>query len=402
MVAGRSGRRLAGLLCLAGCLSGQPPDPALLRRYAEEGERALAQKRYAEAEAVYEKLARLDPQSAELRARLGVIYFQQAKFGQAATAFREALRRKPDLANADVFLAMCLAEMGRHKEALAGLERGFRHSADSALRRLSGLHLQRSLTALGRDDRAVEVALQLTRLYPEDPEVLYHAGRTFGHYAWLTMHKLSQVAPDSVWRFQAAGEAYHSQGLFDLAVAAFRRVIELDPARPGAHFRLGRALLERSRQPGALPSDLPDAVQAFQRELELDPTNGNAAYELAEIHRKAGDLGRARELFELALKSDGEFREAHLGLGRVLLAMGDPRTALSHLQKAAALDPNDAVCHFHLAQAHRALGDGTAAQKALAEFRRLRQERAEQEQAVMSMFSRRDISPQALDPAAQP
>lgn len=383
-------------------LAGRQPDPDTIRRYAEAAERAVAEKRYADAAAAYEKLSQWDPKSGELRARLGVVYFQQGKFAQAVAAFREALRLKPGLVNAEIFLAISLAEMGQYQQALPGLEKGFRRAADRALQRLSGLHLQRALTALKQDAQAVEVALQLTRLYPEDPEVLYHAGRVFGNYAWLTMRKLSEVAPGSVWRYQAAGEAYQSQGLFDMAITAFRKVIELDPARPGAHFRLGRALLERSRLPGASPSDVAEAAEVFEKELALDPSNGNAAYELAEIHRKAGKLERARELFELALKSDPGFQEARLGLGRVLLALGEPRAALAHLEKAVALDAQDDVSYYHLAQAYRALGDAAAEQKALSEFRRLRAEKARREQAAMAVSPSRDLTRQELDSERQP
>ena len=36
-------------------------------------------------------------------------------------------------------------------------------------------------------------------------------------------------------------------------------------------------------------------------ELEVDPTNANAAYEVAEIHRKGADAPRARAFFQRAL-----------------------------------------------------------------------------------------------------
>ena len=78
------------------------------------------------------------------------------------------------------------------------------------------------------------VALDLSRNYPDDPEVLYHAGRLFGNYAYLPIVRLSRIAPDSVWLHQAAGEANESQGLFDDAIREYRRVLELSPKRPGS------------------------------------------------------------------------------------------------------------------------------------------------------------------------
>jgi len=96
--------------------------------------------------------------------------------------------------------------------------------------------------------QAMEVAIELNRLYPEDPEVLYHTGRLFGNFAFLTMQTLAQVAPGSVWRHLAAAEAFESQGSYDLAVADYRTVLEHGPGGPGIHFRLVRTLLKgRSR-----------------------------------------------------------------------------------------------------------------------------------------------------------
>ena len=373
----------------------QPTATDEIQRYAHEGDTALAAGRYGEAEAAFEKLRQISPQMAEVHAKLGVIYFQRAKFAEAASALRQAIRLKPGLPNADILLAMSLSELGQYREALPGLQKGFLQSADPAMKRMAGLQLERSYTGLQQDDKAVEVALQLSRLYPEDPEVLYHTGRLFGNFAYLSMRKLSQVAPTSIWRYQAAGEAYESEGNSELAAAAYRQVLALDPRHPGIHYRLGRVLLSAKGEARE------QASREFEQELRLDPTNANAAYELAEIQRKAGDLIKAQELFELALKHYPEFEEAHLGLGRVLLSVNKPADGIAHIQKAISLNPDNEVSFFHLSQGYKALGNTAEQQKALGEYKRLQARRAGQERtALNAASSRREATRQELDPDA--
>jgi tetratricopeptide (TPR) repeat protein len=164
---------------------------------------------------------------------------------------------------------------------------------------MCGLQLPKAYTGL-RDSNAVEVALELNRLYPNGPEVLYHTGRIFGNFAFLTMQKLAQVAPASVWRHQAEAEAYESQGS-NAAISEYRQVLSVDARRPGIHSRSGRTLLTRSRQ-GNAPDDVAAAAKEFEQELELDPGNANAAYELEEIHRNSGKFDEAQRFFELAVQ----------------------------------------------------------------------------------------------------
>jgi len=49
-----------------------------VERYAEQGQRALAQEHYAEAEKAFEKLRELQPAVAEVHANLGLIIFRSA------------------------------------------------------------------------------------------------------------------------------------------------------------------------------------------------------------------------------------------------------------------------------------------------------------------------------------
>ena len=372
----------------------QQTDIAALQEHAKAGERALAEGRYAEAEKEYRILSQLSPGMAEVQARLGLIYFQQGKFTEAIPTLREALRLKPTLPNVDALLAMSLSELGQYEEALPGLTKAFSQSADPVLRRKAGLHLQRAYTGLRRDADAVDAALRLSRLYPDDPEVLYHSGRIFANFAYLQTMRLAAVAPDSVWLHQAAGEANESQGLYDAAIREYRQVLAAAPRRPGIHFRIGRALLQQSTA-NASGDDVLAAQKAFEEELALDPTNANAAYELGEMHRKAGELQGARKLFEQALTHYPAFEHALVGLARTLIALGQPAEALPHLNAAIKGNSENDVAYYQLVRAYRALGNTSELEKALAEFNRVHGLATRRNAAIPPM--KQDLTPQALD-----
>jgi len=369
----------------------QQASTAQLQRYSQEGEKALAAGRYDEAAQAYEKLRELAPNMAEVHARLGLIYFQQGRFEQAVPALREAIRLKPILPNTDVLLGMALSELGRYQEALPALEKGFKRAADPALKRASGLQLQRGYTGLGQDDKAVEVALELTRLYPKDPEVLYHAGRLFANYAYLSTVKLAEVAPNSLWLHLADGEAKESQGRADAALKEYKEVLSLQPNRPGIHYRIGRVLLARGAEGNASQSE---ALKEFELELQLDPTNANASYEAGEIHRKSARFDRARELFSQAVKYYPDFAEAHLGLGRTLVSLGKAEEALAPLLKAISLDAANEFSWFQLAQAQRLLGNTGEQQKAMMEYQRRRELKNQAEDKILT---RQEVTKQAPD-----
>jgi tetratricopeptide (TPR) repeat protein len=389
-------------LCLALCFISisawaQNTNDALLQLYAQVGEKALAEQRYDEAAQAFEKLRELAPNVAEIHARLGLIYYQAGKFSHAIPALRQALKLKPTLPNLDVLLALSLAETGQWQEALPALQKGFKQTKDAALRRSAGLQLQRAFTGLQQDDKAVEVALELMRAFPQDPEILYHASRLFANYAYLSAVKLSAVAPDSLWLQLAAGEAHESQGHWDSALGAYREVVKLNPRHPGLHFRLGRVQLARAAQDANAEAA---ALQEFEQELQLDPTNANAAYEAGELHRKAARFDRAAQLFAQAVKHYPDFEEALVGLGRTLISLRQAEQALSPLRKAIALNANNEVTWFQLAQAYRALSNAPEQQKAFAEYQRVRQQKLQSTSS--QSFSRAEATKQKLDAEPPP
>jgi tetratricopeptide (TPR) repeat protein len=200
--------------------------------------------------------------------------------------------------------------------------------------------------------------------------------------------------------YQAAGEANESIENYDAALDDYRKVLELDPDRPGIHYRLGRVHLARARPPLAAADAEALAAKEFEAELRLDPTNANAAYELGEMARKAGDLEGARRLFAQAVEHYPDFAQGQLGLGRVLIARGEPALALPHLEKAAVLDPENEFAFFQLYQAHRALDHAEEARRAQAEFQRLRTVKREQER--VGLVRRSIVTPQEAEEQTPP
>jgi len=374
-------------------------DEAATQRYAEEGQSALAAGNYPVAERAFEKLRQLTPRMAEVHANLGLIYFQERKFEQAVPTLRQALKLKPSLIKSDNLLAMSLSEIGHYSEAVPGLERCLHHSTDNEIKRMCGLELQRAYTGLKKDDKAVEVAMQLDRLFPDDAEILYQTGKIYGNFAFLTMERLGQVAPNSIWKHLAAAEAHESQGSYDQAIPEYNEVLKLDPQRPGIHFRMGRSLIGRYWQRHSA-DDLAAAEKEFQQELQIDPANANSAYELGELRRKTNRFDEAQQFFEQALQHYPNFPEAQLGLAAVLQSKKLPNQAVKYAERAAELDPENEVAWYRLAQIQKALGNSLEQEKALAQYRRLH-DRTSQQHGLEPVFTPHEVTKQEAEPSPQ-
>ncbi len=369
-------------------------------QYAEQGQAALAAGKLDEAEQDFEQLRTLQPNVAEVHAILGRIYYQQRKFNLAAVELQAALKLKPSLPKARTLLAISLSEMTEYRKALPGLEDCFLHSADSSEKQMCGLQLERAYNGLKLDQKAVEIALQMDKLYPDDPEVLYQSSRIYGKMAYEAILRMNIVAPNSPWKYLAAAEVNESQGATAAAIDEYRQVLALDPNRPGIHYRIGRSLLAQGRRSGA-QQDQAEALKEFLAELEIDPANANAAYEAGEIYRNSTDYPNAEKYFQIAINYYPDFDDAQIGLATVYLAEDKAQLAVPPLHKAITVDPSNEVSWYRLSQAERSLGNTAEQNKAMAEFRKLHQ--AQQSQTLQAQTNQAtEITKQTIDSNAGP
>jgi tetratricopeptide (TPR) repeat protein len=401
----RSWKLCAGLLLACPLVTNpafsQAPDVAdTTARYAEQGQAALAAGHLEEAQQDFEQLRVLQPKVAEVHAILGRIYYQQRKFNLAAVELQEALRLKPSLPKAQTLLAISLSEMTEYRQALPGLEGCFLHSSDPSEKQMCGLQLERAYIGLHSDQRAVETALQMDKLYPDDAEVLYHSSQIYGKMAFEAIKRMSAVAPNSPWRYLAAAEVNESQGATAAAIDEYRQVLAMDPNHPGIHYRIGRTLLAQGLRNGT-QQDQAEALREFLTELEIDPANANAAYEAGEIYRNSADYPNAEKYFQIAVNYYPEFDDAEIGLATVYLVEDKARLAVPALQKAIAVDPSNEVSWYRLSQAERSLGNTAEQGKAMTEFRKLHEAKLKQ-QASGQLATSSEVTKQKLDSDATP
>ncbi len=348
-----------------------------------EAEQAFAEQRYAEAAQGYAALAMQVPEAAELHAKLGLSHFFDRRCDRSAPAFQRALELRPNLSAGRVLLAICLSELGRYAEAVKDLEEGYAEPPNyPGVKRLAGLELVRTYLGLGRHARAAELTAQLQIAHPDDPEVLFHANRTYREVATQAAFDLARVAPESVWSHQAMGETYESSQYHDLAIMEYRTALEKEPGRPGLRYRLGEAMLAKASD----PSQASDALEQFELELAANPSHAPAAFRAGEIHYALAQRDEALEYLQRAVTLRPGFGEARLALGKLLLELERAEEAVGHLEESVQADPDDPGARYQLARAYRSVGNATAHKEQLDEYRRLQAERRAKDQRILLGF----------------
>ena len=147
---------------------------------------------YADNEILWRDNVSKYPAAYAARDNLGFSLARMGKLPEAVGQFEEALRQKPDFAEAHYNLGYALAQLGRMPEAIGHLEQAAQLKPDDAA---THNNLANALMLAGRLPEAVQHYQQALRLQPEAAEVHYDLG--------LALEKMGQTA-DAVAQFELA------------------------------------------------------------------------------------------------------------------------------------------------------------------------------------------------------
>jgi tetratricopeptide (TPR) repeat protein len=314
-----------------------------------------------------------DSESATLRTHLleGRAHLDSGEHEQALETLERAREIAPDFAETHYWLGKALESRNRWNEAAVAYQAACDLDA-FPIRRTSPIN-----EAIRRVAADAQVSLlDVDRLFAERSEhglvgfnliedyvhPTLHGHQLIAWQAWTAMElesspltagaldrslfervvsrRRAAPRPRSAPWFYNQGVVLERQDRLELAMAAYRRAVELNPNYDAAMINLAILLSGAGR--------FDEAQQIADRARELDVTNTTAHFIAASLSGHRREWGAAAVGYREVLRLDPSNVAALVGLGTASAYLGRPDEARSSFERALELDPEDAGANFHL------------------------------------------------------
>jgi Flp pilus assembly protein TadD len=104
-----------------------------------------------------------------------------------------------------------------------------------------------------------------------------------------------------------------------------------------------------------------EAIEPLERAADLDGSDAEVLTLLASLYQRAGRSEDAVACYRRAIEADDHHVGAHLDLGLALLSRGEYDQAAPLLERACALQPENAEAHYALGVLRMDSGDDAGA-----------------------------------------
>ena len=284
-----------------------------------------------------------EPHSTGAAIKAAKSYYQNRKFEQAISLLKDALREKPKDREVVQLLALSYYSIGKIDQTVPLLEK-----------------LQSDLGPAGFDTSYLLGMCYLKTGQPEKARAAFArmysvpAGSGVAHLLFARMLVREHREEEAIPELKAAisldgrlamahfllGEIYLYKGASELAIAEFRKELEISPALWLVYWRFGDAL--------ARVEAYDEAERALKQAIWLNETFSGPYLTLGQIALKKGDFELAAGLLERAVKMEPNNQNAHYSLAKTYQKLGRTRDANRQFEKSRSLltEKNSAPSHI--------------------------------------------------------
>ena len=263
--------------------------------------------KYRDAETLYRTTIQQNPNCWMCYNNLGAIDLHEGRLSEAMQQFEEAIRIRPQSADALGNLGNVFVALGRPQEAMPYFQKAFQSTSDYGEAKL---RFGSALLEMNRVDEAISDIKEGASLKPNQ----------------ASAHSL-------------LGAALRRSGQLAAAKVEFQEAIRLEPESAPLYSELG-GTLEDLGETG-------EAISQFETALRMDPQYADAHQHLAELYAAKGRPVDAAAHYEEALRLKPDQPVVHNDFAVVLMGLKKPQEAETHLVEAIRLKPDYADAHYN-------------------------------------------------------
>lgn len=336
---------------------------AAVQTALDSGQQALQAGDLTRAEQLFQQYLSQNPNSAEALSNLGAIHARREQFSEAVVFYEKALKANPKLVPVHFNIAIALGRLKSYDKAAQHLRTFLQSYPNEArARQLLGLALLES-----GDPRGALAELETSyKLNAKDGSILYALAlanaRAGDADRAAELLRQSQTNPGQGKLIEGLIE--YRRGRFAEAKALFKEVLQLSPDVAPAITALGRLEL--------LDHNDAEAIRLLERAVQLNPVDAESTYQLGVLYDRNGRAAEGVRMLRRAIGLRANYPDPHYQLGRMALDRQDYKTAVSELEEARRILPNQEAIRLALGRTYQALGRDAEAKTEFAEVRRLK------------------------------
>lgn len=315
-------------------LQPKSPVPYIFRAASD-----FAKQKPAAGEADLRTAMELGPDNPVPYARMAQYRVLQKKYKEAETLFEQSLQKKPDFDEGIKGLVTLFATVEKNPaKAIVRVNQQIASVPQSSNLYVVLAKLQAANNQTAAAEASYQKAIQLDKNNLEAMLLLAELQTKLGHAdkAIASYQQAAQANPRDTRPHLMLGTIFMNAKDYAKAEQEYRKVLELDPDSPVASNDLAYTLLEQDK-------DIDLAVSLAQVGHQKLPDLPSTADTLAWAYYHKGAYGLAIDLLERAAKQYPEEADFHYHLGMAYDKNGNSAMAKAHLEKALQLDPQNAA-----------------------------------------------------------
>lgn len=329
-----------------------------------EGQMLLAgvygkQRDYSAAVNAYQKVVELDDQRSEAHYGLASVLLKMHRFGEAIPSLEKAIALNIGVKEAFYDLGTAYEDTQNYAKAAEAYERYLNSKPEGT--GAGYLRLGTCRMKLNEFEAAIAAFEEARKAQPKDVKTIVSLAEACVAGGRLDMAEaayraLIDLNPNEATTYYGwIIRMYDGAGKYDQAIEAAKKIIELNPKSELAVYNLGIMYLKLQRYD--------EAVGAFRQALALKPDYASAMYNIGYSYSLAKKYKESIQGFEKYTQLAPEDPLGWLNVGIGYMQLKNFEAALEPMRKSVELKPDNASAQFNLAIVYINLKDTYSARE---------------------------------------